>query len=207
MIYAQSQPSVSRNLHLVCNEIVKLSAKYIRFPKTPAEISSCKVDFMHKLGMPGVFSAVDGTHIAIVHPPEAQNGFLYYNRKSFYSLNVLAVCNARQEILFADANYPGSVHDSAIWLMSGLKHVKTPNANMLGDSGFPSELTPVLNALPGSKEEKYNIAHKRARNVVERTFGCLKMRFRCLTKHRPLHYTPKKSRKYCLRVHDFTQSM
>lgn len=63
----------------------------------------------------------------------------------------------------------------------------------MGDSGFPVEpclLTPILE--PESRKElKYNKAHKSARNVIERNFGYLKSRFRCMSQHRTLHYSPK----------------
>lgn len=50
----------------------------------------------------------------------------------------------------------------------------------------PAENTP---------ESKFNKAHIAARNTVERCNGVLKMRFRCLLKHRVLHYTPKTASK------------
>lgn len=56
---------------------------------------------------------------------------------------------------------------------------------ILGDSGFASSnimLTPFPNAVAASKEERYNTAHKHARNVIERAFGVLKARWRCLLK-------------------------
>ncbi|XP_048516636.1 putative nuclease HARBI1 [Dendroctonus ponderosae] len=37
-----------------------------------------------------------------------------------------------------------------------------------------------------------------ARNVIERCFGVLKQRFRCLLKHRVLHYSPEKAAKIVL---------
>lgn len=64
----------------------------------------------------------------------------------------------------------------------------------MADSGFPIEprlLTPFQDADTNSKEELYNEAHKSARNVIERCFGVLKSRFRCLLQHRTLHFSPK----------------
>ncbi|KAJ8964064.1 hypothetical protein NQ314_005147 [Rhamnusium bicolor] len=51
-------------------------------------------------------------------------------------------------------------------------------------------LTPFRNPVPNSPESRYNIAHVRARNCIERTFGLLKMRFRCLLKERTARYNP-----------------
>lgn len=65
------------------------------------------------------------------------------------------------------------------------------NCYLLGDSGYPIQpwmLTPILNALPNTPEDQYNQLHRQARNTVERGFGVLKARFRCLRKDRVLHY-------------------
>lgn len=51
-------------------------------------------------------------------------------------------------------------------------------------------MTPILNALPGSREEVYTNRHIQARNCIERCFGLLKSRWRCLHKHRTLPYHP-----------------
>ncbi|KAJ1092224.1 hypothetical protein NDU88_005336 [Pleurodeles waltl] len=51
-----------------------------------------------------------------------------------------------------------------------------------GDSGCPNLswlLTPVRNPRTRA-EEHYNDAHGRTRRIIERTFGLLKARFRCL---------------------------
>ena len=53
-----------------------------------------------------------------------------------------------------------------------------------GDSGYPLEprlMTPYTN--PSNQMEiKYNVIHSKTRNVIERCFGVLKSRFRCLDK-------------------------
>ena len=65
----------------------------------------------------------------------------------------------------------------------------------IGDSGYPLEpwlLTPVNNPTTNG-ERKYNTAHCKTRNIVERSFGLLKSRFRCLSQSGgTLLYKPEK---------------
>lgn len=66
----------------------------------------------------------------------------------------------------------------------------------LGDSGYPLRsclLTPVDNPEPHTPEYNYNINHCQTRSLIERCNGVLKDRFRCLLKHRVLHYKPNKA--------------
>lgn len=54
-------------------------------------------------------------------------------------------------------------------------------------------------------EENYNAVHKTTRSTIERCNGTLKMRFRCLLKHRVLHYAPNKASKIvkaCVVLHN-----
>lgn len=65
---------------------------------------------------------------------------------------------------------------------------------LTGDSGYPLRnimMTPILNAAPNTPEAYYTNIHVRARNIIERTIGLLKARFRCLLVHRVLHYSPE----------------
>lgn len=172
----------------------------IHFPRTRREINQSKESFMEKFQFPGVVGALDGTHIAIVKPKEDEHNFI--NRKGFHSINVLIVCDANLKILFINANYPGSSHDSFVWRNSGLRqhllhnHMLnvTRGAWLLGDSGYPLEpfvMTPIANAAVNSPEARYNDAHTRARNCVERCIGVLKTRFRCLLRERVARYDPQ----------------
>ncbi|GFV61330.1 nuclease HARBI1 [Trichonephila clavipes] len=64
-------------------------------------------------------------------------------------------------------------------------HVETevPSSyHLLGDSGYPLRsylMAPLLNPV-GAGQVRYNAAHARARNVVERQYGVWKKRFSCI---------------------------
>lgn len=63
----------------------------------------------------------------------------------------------------------------------------------VGDSGYslrPWMMTPVTDAAENSPEALYNKKQMRCRSLIEQCNGVLKMRFRCLLKHRVLHYSP-----------------
>lgn len=66
----------------------------------------------------------------------------------------------------------------------------------LGDSGYPLEpwlITPYRNPLENSAESYFNEQHSKGRSIIERAFGLLKARFRCLLAARELHYNPVKA--------------
>ncbi|XP_041363668.1 putative nuclease HARBI1 [Gigantopelta aegis] len=79
-------------------------------------------------------------------------------------------------------------HDSTILSNNELGRELETGINddgfLLGDSGYPCKpwlMTP-LPETSSRAEEKYNSSHCRTRNTVERAFGLLKSRFRCLHK-------------------------
>lgn len=53
-------------------------------------------------------------------------------------------------------------------------------------------MTPYRSVSEGTQQSNYNMRHSKTRNIVERTIGVLKNRFRCLLGARELHYSPKK---------------
>ncbi|KAK5647938.1 hypothetical protein RI129_002830 [Pyrocoelia pectoralis] len=144
-----------------------------------------KTMFFGIAGFPGVIGCIDGTHIPIKNPG-GQNAEVYRNCKGWMSLNVQVVAGPRSEILDIVIRWPGSAHDSRIFNSSSvcmrLQRGDLPGI-FLGDSAYAQTrhvLTPLLN--PRTRpENRYNSSQISTRNVVERTFGIWKSRFRCLT--------------------------
>lgn len=194
-----SQTSASRWIHRV-TEIIDhhLGDTFIRFPNSRDERQLNKVTFMERSGFPGAVGAIDCTHIAILKPRVDEHNFL--NRKGYHSLNVQCICDPNMKIINLNTNYGGATHDSFIWRQSGIQRIMShihnlgeTNSWLIGDSGYPLQpylLKPFLNPPPNSPESRFNTAHCRARNVIERCFGILKMRFRCLLQERVARYDP-----------------
>ncbi|XP_062581489.1 putative nuclease HARBI1 [Saccostrea cucullata] len=143
-------------------------------------------------------SAIDGTHVGIKSPSFEEHVFV--NRKNYHSINTMAVCDAKLKFINIVAKWPGSSHDSFVWNNSTLcqlfENKNIPRGWLLGDSGYPLRsflLTPVMN--PSTpKENAYNTAHIKTRNVIERCFGVWKMRFRCMdTSGGTLQFSPKRT--------------
>lgn len=65
-----------------------LCDRWIVWP-TKDEMQEIALSFYQKFKMPGVVGCIDGTHVKIVAP--RSNKHLYYNRKGYYSMNVLLV--------------------------------------------------------------------------------------------------------------------
>ncbi|XP_029466582.1 putative nuclease HARBI1 [Rhinatrema bivittatum] len=178
------QSSVSRNLSQVLKAMMKKVRQYIVYPTDPAELQQILSAFMGIAGMPNVLGAIDCTHIAFT--PRLDEESAFRNRKHFHSMNVQVVCDARLRILNVVSNFPGSCHDAYILAHSSLAtqfpEGKYGEGWLLGDGGYgckPWLLTPLQNPRTAS-DRRYNEAHGSTRNVIERTFGVLKGRFRCL---------------------------
>lgn len=111
---------ISRYINKYSNIIVNhLTPRYIRFPHTLIEREQTKTRFSNRYHLPGCLGIIDGTHIAlsaVKHEVE----HAYVNRKGFHSINVQIVCDDRMLITNVNARFPGSTHDSYIFLGSEL---------------------------------------------------------------------------------------
>lgn len=138
-------------------------------------------------GFPNVWGAIDGTHVNVVVPAEHRT--IFYDRKSNTSLNLQVVVGPDMRIIDLVNRWPGSVHDSRIFLCSRLNRDLLqcpPPGHMLGDAGYaclPFLMTPLRHSKIKEftpAEAAYQKTHIRTRNLIERTFGAWKAKFQCL---------------------------
>ncbi|XP_036329572.1 putative nuclease HARBI1 [Rhagoletis pomonella] len=185
----------SKVLHFVVQELEScLCEEFILLKMSPADMNSSKGHFYREFNIPGVIGCVDGTHIKVSKPRDDES--LFFNRNGYFSINAMVICNYNMEIMAVDASHPGSCHDSFIWNQSYARQFysnnRAQNTWILADSGYALEtfvMTPYRNPQHGSIEHAFNKRHASARNIIERTIGLLKSRFRCL--QGTLQYEPK----------------
>ena len=97
-----------------------------------------------------------------------------YKSAFYHSINVQAIC--QPDGMFSDvlARFPGSVHDSRICKIPGVRmHVENTfsiGKHILGDSGYmmrPYLLTPYRQPI-STPQSNYNYAHKRQGLLLNR---------------------------------------
>ncbi|KAG5863086.1 hypothetical protein JTB14_036697 [Gonioctena quinquepunctata] len=190
-----SQQTVGRCIREVCRAVNTILAPiWIQFPTTIPDKNANKTRFMETTGFPGSIGAIDCTHVYILKPIVEEHN--YVNRRGRHSKNVQIICDYDLKILATNASHAGATYDSFIWNNSTTKNEMERNDAtwLIGDSGYAQQpwlITPFLHTLPESPEERYNRAHCRARNCVERCIGVLKMRFQCINGERVLRYNPR----------------
>ncbi|XP_072360437.1 putative nuclease HARBI1 [Scyliorhinus torazame] len=180
-----SQASVHRCIRAVTDALYSIADKYIKFPEDRAQQEARARGFAKVAGIPMVQGVIDGVHVPM-HPP-ADNREVFMNRKGAYSMNIQVVCDPHMKIMHVCAKYPGSVHDAYILAQSFIPAMFDgcpPRLRgwLLGDKRYPLRswlMTPIRRPQTNA-ESLYNEAHAATWGVVERCFGLLKMRFRCL---------------------------
>jgi hypothetical protein len=146
------------------------------------------------------------------------------NRHGYSSQNVMDVCDFDMRFTFVVAGWPGSAHDTRIWRDTLWNKYKDdfphpPQGKYyLVDSGYPNRkgyLAPykgqryhVLefqnSSQPIGLKEVFNHAHSSLRNIIERSFGVLKMKWRILLN--VSRYSMEKQKKIiiaCMALHNF----
>ena len=85
---------------------------YLRAPKNDTEWNEISDKFEEQWNFSHVIGAIDGKHIRIECPKNP--GTLYYNYKGFFSIVLMAVCDANYCFTLFDVGSYGSKNDSGI---------------------------------------------------------------------------------------------
>ncbi|CAN7980919.1 unnamed protein product [Ixodes pacificus] len=192
-----SQPTVCRVVGRVTDLIAReLFPKLVKFPDKAgsAGCNAAMHDFYKIAKFPGVTGCIDCTHVRI-KSPGGDDAEVFRNRKGYFSLNVQAITGPQLQFFDVVASWPGSVHDSRIFdnCRARVLYERAVMPGVLsGDMGYactPFLMTPLAD--PGTTDgpgDKYNKAHIKTRNSIERAFGVWKRRFPCLDmrlQHKP----------------------
>ena len=186
-----------------CETITDLAKRFIRFPRTRRETAEAIRKFKgdYNCELPQVLGAIDATHIRIIGP-SCESKVDYFCRKQHYSINTQAVTGANLVFYDVSTGFPGSVHDSRILRNSRIFQRATRREILavpddiienvrvrpllVGDGGYPLStwlMRPYNFNLNLSQQQKFfNRALSSCRSSVERSFGILKTRWRCLLK-------------------------
>ncbi|GBN49710.1 hypothetical protein AVEN_120547-1 [Araneus ventricosus] len=200
-----SQPSISVIIRQVCKAIWE-NVKPICFPELSERFwLETATEFYEKTNFPHCLGAIDGKHIRVIKPEAS--GSLYYNHKNYFSILLLALCDASYKFLFVDIGAYGKSSDSTVFkesvffkeLQNNMLKVPPPQGSFTGmaepmpflfvaDEGFGLS-THVLRPYSGKcltvKKRVLNYRLSRARRNIECSFGILANKCRIL--HRPLN--------------------
>ncbi|KAJ1525538.1 hypothetical protein ONE63_010343 [Megalurothrips usitatus] len=165
-------------------------------------------DFMQMWQFPNCVGAIDGKHMRIQAPP--LTGSKYWNYKSFFSMVLLAICDANYKFTWVDIGQYGSVSDGGVWANTDLAQdlannevdlpdpCPLPQANtpfpyvFIGDEAFPLTshmMRPYPRRDLDDDKHIFNYRLSRARRCIENAFGILTARWRIL--HQPLCMAPE----------------
>ncbi|XP_055021243.1 uncharacterized protein LOC129412156 [Boleophthalmus pectinirostris] len=183
-----------------------LKPKYLKHPSA-TEFRLIAQGFRDRWRFPQVAGAIDGTHIKIRAPPDSSSD--YFNRKGDYSIILQAVVDHKMKFWDINVGRPGKVHDARVFSLSSLYEQGSAGTLLphytemfegidvplflLGDSAYPL-LNWLMKPYPEGtgvtpQQMNFNNRLSQARMTVERTFGRLKGRWRCLLKECEAHIT------------------
>ncbi|CAK1587386.1 unnamed protein product [Parnassius mnemosyne] len=172
---------------------------------------------------PNCCGAIDGKHIRVINP--AGGGSMFYNYKHFYSIVLLAMCDANYCFTYINIGSCGKNSDSTIFQESslfrklqnntlrlpGVKHLLGTNITLphiiVGDGAFGISnhvMRPYVRSNMTHKKKVFNYRLSRARRYIESTFGIMSNKFRVF--HTPMSVSfpvAKKLVQACCIFHNF----
>jgi len=182
-----------RAIYKVLPGLLKLHKEVVRLPKnfTLEEIAN---DPKRYPFFADSIRALNSTYL----PVSITGGYIrqasWRRRKGGLSQNVLVAVDFQINFLYILAGWEGSAYNSRVFNLARAKGFKAlPGRYYVADAGYsntPITLTPYrgvryhlykqlqANIRPQNAKELYNLRHAALRNMVERTIGVFKNRFR-----------------------------
>lgn len=182
-------------------------------------------NFANYANFPNCIGAVDGKHVRIIKP--IRSGSLCFNYKHYFSLVLLAICDANYCFTYIDVGAFGKFSDSNVFINSTFWNKlqnnmlsipeDKPLPESVGNKALPhvivvdeayqltsNLLRPYARKNLNYKKKIFNYRLTRARRYIECSFGILSNKWRIF--HRPLNVSfrlAKKIVKACCVLHNF----
>ncbi|XP_040382133.1 uncharacterized protein LOC102705645 isoform X1 [Oryza brachyantha] len=197
--FKHSGETIHRKFCEVLIALMEMSKDFIR-PKNPNFTTIHKRIQNDSRAYPyfkDCIGALDGTHIRVSLSPDDQ--VRYIGRSGLPTQNVLAVCDFDMRFTYVSTGQPWSMHDTSV-LYNAIRVDESffphpPQGKFyVVDAGYPNlpgYLCPYKGERyhmpewhrgmePNTPKEKFNRVHSSIRNVIERSFGLLKMKWQIL---------------------------
>ncbi|KAH6778908.1 hypothetical protein C2S52_010145 [Perilla frutescens var. hirtella] len=186
--FLRSGETISRYFNKVLNAVLRIQDHLLKAPSPVRENSTDEKWKWFK----NCIGALDGTYIKVkvseIDKPR------YRNRKGDTAINVLGVCSQDMQFIYVLAGWEGSAADGRILRDALSRRNGLPIQDgyyYLVDAGYTNGkgfLAPYRGQRyhlcewrnghqPITPEEFFNMKHSSARNIIERCFGMLKMRW------------------------------
>ncbi|WVZ90386.1 hypothetical protein U9M48_036693 [Paspalum notatum var. saurae] len=199
---------ISRKFDEVLNTVIEMGKDFIRpknpnFPNVHRRIRDDRRAYPH---FKDCIGALDGTHIRVCLSPEEQIRFI--GKSGIPTQNVLAICDFDMRFTYVSVGQPGAMHDTSV-LYSAINVDKQffphpPREKYyVVDAGYPNRpgyLHHTRGKEPRTPREKFNRVHSSIRNVIERCFGVIKMKWQILYNMPP--YSMAKQKKIVVATMD-----
>lgn len=179
-------------------------------PTTTEDWIEIANEFERLYNFPRCIGCLDGKHIEITKPEDS--GPSYYNYKSYYSIVLMALVNARKEFIMIDVGINGRISDGGVlfytkfWELYNQHKLKLPEPCQLpnstailpyvflGDEAFSlgiNLMKPYPQRSCTAEDQIFNKRLSSTRQVVECAFGLMATKFRVL--HTPIYLEPQKA--------------
>jgi len=188
--YRIGRSTVSGIIHETCQAIWEAQV-YLKPPSNKTDRKEISKEFEELWNFPHCLGAIDGKHVSIQCP--LKSGSLYYNYKGYFSIVLLAVCDAHYTFTFTDIGGYGSTNDSSIFNNTDIFRAAEFGALDFPDveqlDGFTNDLIPyffvgdeafalktwIQRPYPGKDlleaSRIFNYRLSRARRITENSFG------------------------------------
>lgn len=207
ILFRIAPSTISLIIKEVCQLIIDIfGPMYVRLPKTEREWRNVAARFGQSCNFKHSLGAIDCKHVRIQKPQGS--GSIHFNRKKFFSIQLLVLVDSDYRIRYLDVGKEGSRADVTVWrecnLYKRLDSINLP-ANLinnlpfvfLADGGFELNdrmMTPYRQkSLTNNQRRSFNKRLCKARRIVEQVFGIMVNRFRILFK--PMKCQPGTAKK------------